>query len=200
MARFATLSRILVRRCLCLLLLPLFLAACDSGDKPAKAPTPAAPVSAPAAPASVPEPKPAAPAPVVSPPPAAKPASPAPVAKTSTKTTPPDLPSKPKPSPKPTGKSLAKIDPVVKKPLPPVKLNLKLPKEALHEQPLADSERKQPINVEKPLLPQLFQEKPKEDSDFQIGGRLIEKDYDRGNDDSWHSQIQGAELQFHFRN
>lgn len=88
------------------------------------------------------------------------------------------------------------------KPLPHVNLDLRLPKEMLHGLTPGDSVAP-PTAAEKRLLPPLFVEKPKEETPFQIGGRLIQRE--RGervdpNDDSWHSDIRGAELQFQFRN
>lgn len=90
----------------------------------------------------------------------------------------------------------AKPKPVVTapaKPAPPeskLALDLSVPPD-LFEQALA-SETRQELA---PLLPPLFGEKPEVQSPFQISGRLISNDRV---DDYWDS-IEGAELQFEFR-
>lgn len=89
-------------------------------------------------------------------------------------------------------KPAAKVAPV--EPLPPVQLDLHLPPELVEQlQPdeLANVEVSRPA-----LLPEMFVEKPKEPGPFELNGRLITND--RG-DDYWDS-VEGAELQFKFRN
>lgn len=80
------------------------------------------------------------------------------------------------------------------------KLDLRLPREVLHG---LDADFEALKTVDKPLLPPMFEDKSKRESPFEVGGRLIQRE--RGeridpNDDSWHSDIRGAELQFQFRN
>lgn len=179
--------------------LSLLLAACgdEHKDKAAvPAPTPAA-VLAPAA--SSPAPEPAAEQPRES---EAKPAA----AKAVASPKAPAVEAAIKPEAKAPSKTPAQVkkpvDPVVKQPLPPVKLDLRLPKELVHQ-----LEPDQPVTAleeEKPILPQMFRSKDEnaEVSPFAVGGRLISREPNERetNDDSWHSDIRGAELQFKFRN
>lgn len=191
-ARFlAIVPDIMLHRSLLLILVPLLLSACGDSDQPSP------PKAAPDAPAvSV------APAPV--PPPSAEqtgvPAKPATPAAAPPKTAEkPAAASKPAAPAQPSKPRKAEAEASVSEPLPPVSLDLRLPKELLHDLKPGKSA---PALEEKPLLPPMFAEKPAEESPFQVGGRLIQRDRElRSNDgDSWHSQIQGAELQFHFRN
>ncbi|WP_167523216.1 hypothetical protein [Pseudomonas denitrificans (nom. rej.)] len=175
--------------------LSLLLAACgDEHKDKAAAPAPA-PAAVPAPAASAPAPEPAAEQPRES---EAKPAA----AKAVASPKAPAVEAAIKPEAKAPSKTPAQVkkavDPVVKQPLPPVKLDLRLPKDMLHQldpdKPLAELE-------DKPLLPQMFGEKTGQ-SPFQVGGRLISREPNERetNDDSWHSDIRGAELQFQFRN
>lgn len=99
--------------------------------------------------------------------------------------------SLPKPAelkPKPAAKVASQ------EPLPPVRLDLHLPQELVEQlQPdePASGEFSQPA-----LLPEMFVKKPKEPGPFELNGRLITNE--RG-DDYWDS-VEGAELQFKFRN
>ncbi|MEO4048169.1 hypothetical protein AAFN46_13905 [Pseudomonas sp. CAU 1711] len=77
--------------------------------------------------------------------------------------------------------------------LPPVQLDLRLPKETVER--LASHEPREGL-PEQALLPPLFLEKPIEPGPFQLNGRLITNDRD---DDYWQS-VEGAELQIEFRN
>ncbi len=179
---------VMLQRILLLTLLPLLLTACGDADKapPAKAQAPTAAPAATAQKAPAPEPALAPAASVVKAP--AKPATPK--AELGKPMAPERLPvadAKPKKAPEPS----------VNKPLPPTKLDLRLPRDVLHGLEPGNALRE---NLDKPLLPPLFEEK---ESPFQVGGRLIQRE--RGErtdpgDDSWHSDIRGAELQFQFRN
>lgn len=170
--------------------LSLLLAACGDEHKDKAA----APVSAPA-PASVPAPQPAAEQPRES---EAKPAA----AKAVASPKAPAVEASVKPEAKAPSKTPAQVkkpvDPIVKHPLPPVKLDLRLPRDFTHQPGPAELQAEL---EDKPLLPQMFAEKPGQ-SPFQVGGRLISREPNEreGNDDSWHSDIRGAELQFQFRN
>lgn len=77
--------------------------------------------------------------------------------------------------------------------LPPVKLDLRLPAELVEQMELGEPLAELPSE---PLLPPLFGEKPAEPGPFQLNGRLITND---GSEDYWDS-VEGAELQFEFRN
>lgn len=186
--------RILIAACLTLL-----LTACGDEHKD-KAPAPA---STPAPPASAPAPQPAAEQPHASeaaPAAATSVASPkAPAVEAATK---PEAKAPAKPVAKAESKDRsskkAAVDPEIRQPLPPVRLDLRLPKDLVHQlqpdQPVPELE-------DKPLLPPMFVDKTDE-SPFQVGGRLIQRERNERetNDDSWHSEIRGAELQFQFRN
>ena len=100
-----------------------------------------------------------------------------------------------------TGARTAKkptVDHAVKQPLPSVKLDLRLPKDLVnqlqHDTPVPELE-------DKPLLPPMFEEKTGQ-SPFEMGARLIQRERNERetDNDSWHSDIRGAELQFQFRN
>ncbi|GEM_PF-2255110 len=206
MVRFMKTSRIVVVASLSLL-----LAACgdehkDKAAAPAPAPAPSAP-AAPAvspkatapAPAGAPAPKPAAEQPRES---EAKPAA----AKAVASPKAPAVEASIKPEAKAPSKTPAQVkkpvDPVVKQALPPVKLDLRLPKELVHQ--LEPDESLSEVEEEKPILPPMFRQKDEKagSSPFAVGGRLIQREpNERENgDDSWHSDIRGAELQFQFRN
>ena len=80
--------------------------------------------------------------------------------------------------------------------LPPARLDLHLPPE-LVEQIQPD----EPVETLTPpsLLPEMFVEKPKEPGPFELNGRLITNDHGDKNADYWDT-VEGAELQFKFRN
>ncbi|WP_371229347.1 hypothetical protein ACAW63_23345 [Pseudomonas sp. QE6] len=194
-----TSSRILLAACLTLL-----LAACgDEHKDKAPSPTPPAQPTAETAPAPTPAPQPAAEQPRES---EAVPAAAEPVASTRA----PAVEAATKPEAKAPAKRETKadsrartaktpaVDPAVKQPLPPVKLDLRLPRDLVHQlqpdQPVLEQE-------DKPLLPPMFEEKTGQ-SPFEMGARLIQRERNERetDDDSWHSDIRGAELQFQFRN
>lgn len=194
-AVFLTVRSMKKSRILVVASLSLLLAACgDEHKDKAVAPAPAV-APAVTAPASTPAPEPAAEQPreeeakpaaakvVASPKSAAVEAAIKPEAKAPSKT--PAQVKKP-------------LDPVVKQPLPAVKLDLRLPRDLVHQLEPDDT-----ITVieEKPILPPMFGEKAGQ-SPFEVGGRLIQREPNERepNDDSWHSDIRGAELQFKFRN
>ncbi|QKE65708.1 hypothetical protein HNE05_10030 [Aquipseudomonas campi] len=89
--------------------------------------------------------------------------------------------------------AVAKARPVKPQPLPPAKLDLRLPAELVEQMELGEPLQELP---EQPLLPPLFGEKPTEPGPFQLNGRLITNDQ---SEDYWDS-VEGAELQFEFRN
>lgn len=189
-----TTCRILTAACLILL-----LAACGDEHKD-KAPTPVVTPAAPAttpAPAPVPAPKPAAEQPreaEAAPGAAASVASPkAPAVEKATKPV-----AKAEPKEKEKVQKKPEVDPAVKQPLPHVQLDLRLPRDLVHQ---LQPDKPVPELDEKPLLPPMFVEK-EEEGPFQVGGRLIQRERNERetNDDSWHSDIRGAELQFQFRN
>ncbi|MBD9672638.1 hypothetical protein IB275_18805 [Pseudomonas sp. PDM21] len=196
-AVFLTVSSMKMSRILIVASLSLLLAACgDEHKDKAAAPVPApAPAAVPAPAASAPAPEPSAEQPRES---EAKPAA----AKAVASPKAPAVEAAIKPEAKAPSKTPAQVkkpvDPVVKQPLPPVKLDLRLPKDMVH--PL-DPDKSVTELEDKPLLPQMFGEKTGQ-SPFQVGGRLISREPNERetNDDSWHSDIRGAELQFQFRN
>lgn len=189
-------SRILLAACLTLL-----LAACGDEHKD-KAPSPP-PAQSTAAPIAAPAPKPAAEQPRES---EAAPSAAEPVASAKA----PAIESATKPEAKaparhegeaaPKARTVKKpeVDPAIKHPLPPVTLDLRLPRDLVKQlqsdEPVLEVE-------EKPILPPMFGEKTGQ-SPFEVGGRLIQRERNERetNDDSWHSEIRGAELQFQFRN
>lgn len=79
--------------------------------------------------------------------------------------------------------------------LPPARLDLHLPPE-LVEQIQPD----EPVEILTPpsLLPEMFVEKPKEPGPFELNGRLITNE--RENEGDYWDSVEGAELQFKFRN
>lgn len=72
--------------------------------------------------------------------------------------------------------------------LPPAKLDLRLPKELVEE--IQPSE----VLNEQPVLPPMFVDKTPDASPFELNGRILTNE--QAGDDS----VQGAELQFKFRN
>lgn len=86
--------------------------------------------------------------------------------------------STPKPKPKPAKDVV----------LPPAKLDLRLPKDLVEE--IKPSE----VLNEQPVLPPMFVDKTPEVSPFELNGRILTNE--QAGDDS----VQGAELQFKFRN
>lgn len=88
-------------------------------------------------------------------------------------------------TPKP---KLSKPKPAKDVVLPPAKLDLRLPKELVEE--IKPSE----VLNEQPVLPPMFVDKTPEVSPFELNGRILTNE--QAGDDS----VQGAELQFKFRN
>lgn len=134
-------------------------------------------------------------APVMEPVPAAKPI---PEPKSETRAAPPDkapaaAASRPRAAEKPSTRPVVKAKPKTE-PLPPVKLDLRLPDEWVqHLEPGAPLDK---LPEQESLLPPLFVERPTEPGPYQLNGRLITNDRD---DDYWDS-VEGAELQIEFRN
>ncbi|WP_043310190.1 hypothetical protein [Pseudomonas sp. ML96] len=181
-------------RILSLLLILSLLGACD--DKPAppadkQTSETQVPADQPAPATETPVPAPAAPTP--------EPAAPA---KEKPKQAPEKLPepgskvvddtSLPKPAdskPKPAAKVSTREQ------LPPVRLDLRLPPELVEQlQPDEPFDDAAPA----PLLPEMFVEKPTEPGPFELNGRLITNEREKS-DNYWDS-VEGAELQFKFRN
>lgn len=78
--------------------------------------------------------------------------------------------------------------------LPPVKLDLRLPAELVEQ--MEPGEPQKGLSRES-LLPPLFVEKPAEPGPFQLNGRLITNDHSK---EDYLDSVEGAELQFEFRN
>lgn len=80
--------------------------------------------------------------------------------------------------------------------LPPARLDLHLPRELVEQiQPDEPLEELTPPA----LLPEMFVEKPQKPGPFELSGRLITNDHGDSDDGYWDS-VEGAELQFKFRN
>lgn len=90
---------------------------------------------------------------------------------------------------------------VKKQKLEKTKLDLRLPKDLVNklEPQVADSQAsdKTPAPA---LLPQMFADKPAQQSSFEMGGRIITNDHsrDQDKDASYWDTVDGAELQFKF--
>lgn len=153
-----------------LLVLAGLLVACDDPPAPKAPPTPPPPVVQPATPAPSKAEAPAATAPSTD-------SADKPVVATEKKPAVSSAP-KPKPAPKPAKDVV----------LPPAKLDLRLPKELVEE--IEPSE----VLSEQPVLPPMFVDKTPEVSPFELNGRILTNE--QAGDDS----VQGAELQFKFRN
>lgn len=81
--------------------------------------------------------------------------------------------------------------------LAPAQLDLSLPQEmARHLQPLGTMP--QPRNV--PLLPPMFDEKPVDNSAFQINGRLLSNEMQLQMRNEERRDVEGAALDFEFKN
>ena len=170
-----------VFRVTALLLALGLLAACDEQAQPAAPPptpprTEVVPVPEPEPPVSVP----------------AEPAVRVPAASQPAVSAKPAAVQSPPPQKQPV-RAKVQAPPVAKpQPLPQVKLDLRLPAELVEQMEFEPLEE---LPAE-PLLPPLFVEKPSEPGPFQLNGRLITNDQ---NVDYWDS-VEGAELQFEFRN
>lgn len=80
--------------------------------------------------------------------------------------------------------------------LPPAQLDLSLPNDMVkHLQPLGTLA--QPKNV--PLLPQLFGDKPTDNSAFQINGRLLSNEMKLQLRNEERRDVEGAALDFEFK-
>ncbi|CDF85047.1 hypothetical secreted protein [Pseudomonas knackmussii B13] len=192
----------MLHRLVLLTLIPLLLSACGEADKaaPSKAPTAAATPAPVVAPAAAPVAAPAAVASSVEP--QEVPHEPVPKPKVKAETAPLGKPLAPARLPVATAKNKGAPEnvPDVHRAGAHSKLDLRLPQDVLHG---LDADLEELKTVEKPLLPPMFEDKSKQESPFQVGGRLIQRE--RGervdpNEDNWHSDIRGAELQFQFRN
>lgn len=90
---------------------------------------------------------------------------------------------------------------VVERKLPPIKLDLSLPRELVE-----DLHHGEPLVEEKPLLPPLFVEKEAKPAPFQLSGKLITNEHERDKSgeklerDNYFDKVDGAQLNFEFRN
>lgn len=85
---------------------------------------------------------------------------------------------------------------VVKTPLPPARLDLSLPPEMVSQlQPPGTLVQ----TNHAPLLPQLFGEKPRESSPFQLNGRLLSNELGLQMRKDEHRDVEGAALEFEFK-
>jgi len=109
------------------------------------------------------------------------------------------VPAKPvakvKPKPKPKARPVSKA---VAKPLPQPKVDLSLPKDMVkHLEPDLGGG---PV-VRKPLLPSMFPTKPESDSSpFQLNGRLISNEMQLQLRNDSRRDVEGAAIEFEFRN
>jgi len=80
--------------------------------------------------------------------------------------------------------------------LPPAQLDLSLPSDMVrHLQPLGTMPK--PKNV--PLLPPMFEEKPADNSAFQINGRLLSNEMQLQLRNEERREVEGAALDFEFK-
>ena len=86
---------------------------------------------------------------------------------------------------------------IAKKRLPAAKLDLSLPPEMVKQlQPLGAV----PMPKHKPLLPNMFGEKPEEESPFQLNGRLLSNEMGlQLRNDARQNEVEGAALDFEFK-
>ncbi|AZC80990.1 translation initiation factor 2 [Pseudomonas chlororaphis] len=85
---------------------------------------------------------------------------------------------------------------IVKMPLPSVNVDLSLPPEMVKQlQPIGS------VNQPKrtPLLPPMFGEKPKDDSPFQLNGRLLSNEMQLQLRNDERRDVEGAALDFEFK-
>lgn len=105
-------------------------------------------------------------------------------------------PAKPKPKPKakPARKPVSKA---VAKPLPKAQLDLSLPADMVNDlEPNVGSS----TTRRKPLLPAMFTEKPESnDSPFQLNGRLISNEMQLQMRNDSRRDVEGAAIDFEFR-
>ncbi|MDX9667697.1 translation initiation factor 2 [Pseudomonas sp. P5_152] len=109
-----------------------------------------------------------------------------------------DVANKPvahKPRPPIASKSKAASEVVRTTELPSTNIDLSLPPEMVRQlQPIGTV----PIVKRAPLLPPLFEEKPKEESKFQLNGRLISNEMQLQLRNEERREIEGAALEFQF--
>jgi len=167
------------------LCLALLLAACDSGDKPA------GPPNEPARPKPITQVEPAAPHKELPPPVATKPL----VADTSAAKPVREAPAPAAPVVKSKGKATGKSEdaPAEAVTLVKPKLDLSLPRELVESLEPEAKQKAIANKSESGLLPPMFAEKEDVQQPFQLSGRVISNELERN------SGIEGAELQFHFR-
>ena len=86
---------------------------------------------------------------------------------------------------------------IAKKPLPSAKLDLSLPPEMVRQlRPLGTIA----MPAHKPLLPNMFGEKPEQESPFQLNGRLLSNEMGlQLRNEARQSEIEGAALDFEFK-
>lgn len=85
---------------------------------------------------------------------------------------------------------------IAKTPLPPAKLDLSLPQEMVkHLQPIGSVD----LPKRQPLLPQMFGEKPKDTSPFQLNGRLLSNEMQLQLRNEERRDVEGAALDFEFK-
>ncbi|SDT42230.1 hypothetical protein SAMN05216598_5625 [Pseudomonas asplenii] len=95
-----------------------------------------------------------------------------------------------------TKKSRSVSNEVVKTRLPPAKLDLSLPQELVNKmQPVG----KVPLSKSRPLLPQMFVEKPASQTPFQLNGRLLSNEMDLQLRNESRREVEGAALDFEFK-
>ncbi|OLF55321.1 translation initiation factor 2 [Pseudomonas chlororaphis] len=85
---------------------------------------------------------------------------------------------------------------IAKMPLPSANVDLSLPPEMVKQlQPIGS------VNLPKrtPLLPPMFGEKPKEDSPFQLNGRLLSNEMQLQLRNEERREVEGAALDFEFK-
>lgn len=107
-----------------------------------------------------------------------------------------------KPATKPASKSKPRAKPVSKavaQPLPKARLDLSLPSDMVRElKPQVGGAA--PI-ARKPLLPAMFSDKPEaDDSPFQLNGRLISNEMQLQLRNDSRKEVEGAAIEFQFRN
>ncbi len=80
--------------------------------------------------------------------------------------------------------------------LPPARLDLSLPPDMVKQlQPVGTV----PLVKHAPLLPPMFGEKPKDDSPFQLNGRLLSNEMQLQMRKEEHREVEGAALEFQFK-
>ncbi|AKA25654.1 translation initiation factor 2 [Pseudomonas chlororaphis] len=106
--------------------------------------------------------------------------------------------SKPKPVKRraPIASKSKSASEIARTPLPSAKVDLSLPPEMVKQlQPIGTVN--QPKRI--PLLPPMFGEKPKDDSPFQLNGRLLSNEMQLQLRNDERRDIEGAALDFEFK-